>query len=275
MEKCTWKSLALLAFSLAIIGGLGCQGCHPWHEVSNSEMRRSIVRVVAGSDSGTGFFMEAPDGEVYVITAFHVVQCGCKVSIEREIEVSKEDHYIEAYPDTEIVAFDADSDLAAIRLRNVPRSEFRPLVPAAPKRDEEVLSYGYPSSALVGRLGLTRKEGRLSNMIKLPVIDHRSHTVIKENATKALIVSTDLEPGFSGGPTVDRDGKVVGVNVLKDKEHRGQDAAIDIELVTHLLEQIKPPAPPNTEEIARLLSDIQSNYLSLQVNDRQKIRETD
>jgi len=266
------RSTGLSALIVAqLFLGSGCP-----RPMTNTDMRRSVVRVVAGSSSGTGFFMTGPDGNVYVITAFHVIDCGCKVTVEREIEVSQNQQYVEAYPDTEVAAFDLDADLAAIRLKNVPNNLARPLTPAEPQRDTDVLSYGFPASSLVKRLGLTRKEGQLSNFIMLPVKDYRfDERIIKENATKALMLTSAIEQGFSGGPSVDRQGHVVGVNVLKDNEHHAQNAAIDIALVTRMLAQIRPPSAPTTQELEAALAEIQENYLSLPVANRFKVREAE
>ena len=98
---------------------------------------------------GTGFFVAGPDELAYVVTAYHVVDSGEPILIPSERSKSAAGKpYVEAYPDVEVVAFDADADLAVLRLDNVRADHFTTLRLAdAPVKDEAVLSYGFPEAA--------------------------------------------------------------------------------------------------------------------------------
>ena len=235
---------------------------------NGDDLRRSIVRVTSNASSGTGFFVDGPDGKVYVATAFHVIQSGSRLSVERPVDVSETENYVRAYPNVDVVAYDVEADLALLALPNVPRTETPPLKIGEPKKDSAITSFGFPASAFVRQLGLTRKEGQLSNFVELPVIDRRRSKVVRVNAIKAIIVSTALEPGFSGGPTLDAQGRVVGVNVLKDRAHRDQNAAVHVDLLRDLLARASQPGAPTEAQIEGFLSDVQSNYLSLPLSKR-------
>src|SRR5205814_7584467 len=137
--------------------------------------------------------------------------------IERIVRTSEQESYVEAYPETELVAFDADSDLAVLRVKHLPQSRVAPLALAArPERDEPIVSAGFPESSLTHRVALLKKEGKLLDLAKLPVVDHTFDRIVRESAVDGLLVSTDIEPGFSGGPTCNAAGQVVGINVRKD-----------------------------------------------------------
>jgi S1-C subfamily serine protease len=238
-----------------------------------------IVRVVMPSGSGTGFFVAGPDDLAYVATAYHVVSSGEPILIEQTLGGAGGRQYPTAYPDAEIVAFDADADLAIIRLNGVSRDQF-PVLPLASeaKADESVLSYGFPGSNLAHKFGMVSKPGKVLSLVKFPVVDHRTGEVVRSDAIAGLLVSVDIEPGFSGGPTCDDHGDVVGVNVTKDLAHRGQNGAVDVsvlkELLTHVAraDAAKDPTP---DDVKALLSRIEREYLLLPIDKRRTTREDD
>lgn len=240
----------------------------------NDSVRDSIVRVTTAASTGTGFFVAAPDQRVLVATVYHVIAEGGAITVSRQVELSDSEHYVEAYPDTRVVAYDADADLALIELKNVPAKKLPPLRLADAVKDEEVSSYGFPGSNLVSELGLTRKDGTVSNFVKFPVIDRPTGRLIKEGVTDALIISSALEPGFSGGPTLNRRGEVVGINELKDAVHHAQNGATSAAALRKLLARVQKPTPPTAARVAKLLSELQSEYLALPAGERRSIRES-
>jgi hypothetical protein len=238
-----------------------------------------VVRVMLKTHSGTGFFVAGPDQLAYVVTAHHVVDSGEPILIERTIEVAGGKPYVEAYPDVEVVAFDADADLAVLRIANVRADHFTTLPLAeTPVKDEAVLSYGYPESSLSKTASMMSKPGKVLSLVKFPVIDRRSGTVVREDAVDGLLVSADIEPGFSGGPTCNDRGKVVGVNVTKDLVHRGQNGAVSATTLAQLLAHVSPAkthAEPTPGDVKTLLSRIETEYLLLPIDRRSLAREQD
>ncbi|MGD0526453.1 MAG: serine protease [Polyangiaceae bacterium] len=240
---------------------------------------RSVVHVVLTHGAGTGFFVAGPDAQAYVVTANHVVDSGEPILVERTVEGSGGSKWTEAYPDAEVVAFDADADLAVIRLSGVSADHFTALpLASAPVADETILSYGYPASSLASRSGMVSKPGKVLSLVKFPVVDRRSEEVLRTDAIDGVIVSSDIEPGFSGGPTCNEKGEVIGVNVLKDTAHRGQNGAVSVAAVKALLAQVVPAGKakdPTPEEVRQLLARIQNEYLLLPVERRWLAREGD
>ena len=239
----------------------------------------AMVRVSTPTATGAGFMIDGPDNDVYVATANHVVDRGERVLVERDVEINDKRHYVEAYPETEIVAADPDADLAIVRIKNVDASRFHRLKLAKePEKDARIASYGYPGSSLVKHAGLMSKDGKVLSLVMFPAYDERYARIVRENAVDGLLISTDIEPGFSGGPTTNEAGEVVGINVTKDHAHVGQNGAISVVALRALLAKVKPAAAhadPKPEDIVALLNRVQSEYLLLPVEERGHVRESE
>jgi hypothetical protein len=239
----------------------------------------AIVRVVLKSHAGTGFFVAGPDDAAYVATAYHVVASGETLLVERTIDDGADRRYVEAYPDAEVVAFDDDADLAIVRLNGVRSSRFPRLALASqPAADEPILSYGFPASSLASRSGLVSKPGKILSLVKFPVVDRRTGDVLRSDAVDGLLVSAEIEPGFSGGPTCNDRGEVVGVNVTKDTVHRAQNGAVSIGALKALLAQVTPRKnvrDPSPDDVKALLARVEREYLLLPLDRRSAVREED
>lgn len=271
MRRAAFVSMMFLAIFSAT-----ASGC----KARDSSVRRAIVRVITadGQESGTGFFVKGPEGDdsAYVATAYHVIDSGKRLILERNEEASEKEEYVEAYPDTEVVAFNAQADVAIIRVKNLPSAKVRRLdLAGEPVKDEAVVSWGFPVSNLTNRLGLTKKDGKVLNFAKFPVVDRLYRRVVRENAVEGLIISTDIEPGFSGGPTCNEAGQVVGINVLKDSAYRGQNGAIHVSVLKELIAGIHPYIAPSAAEVTALLKRVQTEMLMVPVQDRTNIQEAE
>jgi hypothetical protein len=249
------------------------------HGSGKTTVKDALVRVSTPTGTGTGFLINGPDEYIYVATANHLVDSGERVLVERDVNVSEKKQYVEAYPETEIVASDADADLAIIRVKNVSASRFARLSLAKePVKDEKIFSYGYPGSSLAKHAGLVSKDGKILSLVRFPAYDDRYARVLRDNAVEGLLVSTDIEPGFSGGPTVNESGEVVGINVTKDRAHVGQNGAVSVVALRELLAKVSPAskqAEPKPEQIVALLKKVQSEYLLLPLEERSRVRETE
>jgi S1-C subfamily serine protease len=263
----------IVAAGILVLFALGALACK---RAAADTTRKSIVRVTTRSGSGAGFFVSAPDGKILVATAFHIVSNGEPASIEREIKISESESYVEAFPQTRIAAFDENSDLALLEIKNFPHERIAALAMSfSPAQDGEITSWGFPASSIVGHLGLTSKHGRISNFVRLPVIDSLYGRTAREDAVDGLIVSTDLGPGFSGGPTLDQNGSVVGINVLKDKAYRGQNAAVRVSALAELMKVAATPAKPSGAAVEEFLVRVTGDYLRLPLEQRHEVFPTE
>ena len=260
-----------------LLGGILFAALHRGGD--SGKIESAMVRVSTSTGTGTGFMIDGPDDSVYVATANHVVDRGERVLVERDVDLDTKKHYVEAYPETEIVASDADSDLAIIRIKNVEAKRFHRLTLAKePQKDAKISSYGYPGSSLAKHAGLVSKDGKVLSLVMFPAYDERYARIVRENAVDGLLISTDIEPGFSGGPTTNEAGEVVGINVTKDHAHVGQNGAVSVVALRALLEKVKPAAAktdPKPEDIVALLQRVQNEYLLLPIEERSHARETE
>ncbi len=267
---------AILAGGAALV--LGATIALALHGSHGVVVKDAMVRVTTPSGTGAGFLIDGPDGFVYVATANHVVDRGERVLVERDVGNDRS-AFVEAFPETEIVASDPDADLAIIRIKNVEASRFARLrLAREPIKDERILAYGYPGSSLAKHAGLVSKDGKILSLVSFPAYDERYARVLRDNAVDGLLISADIEPGFSGGPTTNDAGEVVGINVTKDRAHVGQNGAVSVAALKELVKRIKPAnvaIVPTAADVVALLKKTQSEYLLLPVDERAKVRETD
>ncbi len=160
-----------------------------------SEMEHSIFQVrmmenKSGSRAalGTGFLLEGG----YIATNYHVVSEKVLKPDDFRIEVDQGDVTFVM----EVVTVDVVSDLAVLRTTD---GNFtgRPFVLSGqrPRRGEILYSLGNPHD-----LGLTVVQGNYNGLVENKFLD-RIH------------FSGAINSGMSGGPTVNRDSEVVGINV--------------------------------------------------------------
>jgi len=138
------------------------------------------------NSSGSGFYVA--DGSLFA-TNYHVVSSVVLEPEEYKIVIEKgEDEY-----ELEVVAIDIVNDLAVLSTPN----SGKPLLlrEQSPAKGEKMYSIGNPHN-----IGMTIVEGNYNGLADDYVFD-RIH------------FSGALNPGMSGGPTIDAAGRVVGVNV--------------------------------------------------------------
>ncbi|GIX13952.1 MAG: hypothetical protein KatS3mg118_1911 [Paracoccaceae bacterium] len=132
--------------------------------------------------TGTGFYVST-DGKI--LTNHHVV-AGCRRMI------------VDGRDDARVIATDADSDLALLQHRTTRDPDAVARFSASPPRlNSDVTVVGYPLYGLLGGLNVTR--GVISSLAGL----RGDPTFIQ--------ISAEVQPGNSGGPALDAQGRVVGV----------------------------------------------------------------
>ena len=152
---------------------------------------KSVFTVEAGSSVGTAFLAWTNADGTYLLTANHVVEGeGPKVTIERR----------GGSWGAEVVAQDAKNDLALLRADGRP-TQAKPLW-QSPRRStsktgEQLLLVGSPFG-----LGGSVTTGIVSRV-----------------TPKYFQTDAAANPGNSGGPAVDRDGRIVGILVMGGGEN--------------------------------------------------------
>lgn len=181
------------------------------------KVRDSIVVITAeGRDGrreglGTGFVV-GEDG--LIATNFHVIGQGRAVSVETAD--GKE------YEPVSVHASDRKSDLAVLRVKAKGLKPI-PLGDSAKLREgQAVVAVGHPQRlrfSVVAGVVSGRREIEGQPMIQLAI---------------------PIEPGNSGGPVIDRDGKVVGIVTSKSLVTRNLGFAVESNSLTRLLGKPNP-----------------------------------
>jgi S1-C subfamily serine protease len=161
----------------------------PWFRAAYDHAVGSVVRVEVGASFGAGFVYASPR---HIATAFHVVALG------REIKVIFRDGRSAS---ADVVATDPDHDLAILELTSPGGAP--PLVASAERvgLGTPIVVIGHPR-ALPANLDGTYK-GLLAWT--------PSHGMIVQQSDDFLQIDGALNPGDSGGPVLDRAGRVLGV----------------------------------------------------------------
>jgi S1-C subfamily serine protease len=171
-----------------------------------NKSRNSVVLVVAGTKSGSGFvYNVGADGKGYIVTNYHVVE-----GAENNVHVT---FFIDGKPvkvSATVRGKDIYSDLAVLEVDNIP-SKAKPL----PIGDSTRLLVGEPVYAIGNPFGL---EGSMTAGIVSQVgrVLRLSELGVPEPWGKYSIVDiiqfdAAVNPGNSGGPLLNSLGEVVGV----------------------------------------------------------------
>ncbi|ORV16489.1 hypothetical protein AWB95_06945 [Mycobacterium celatum] len=147
----------------------------------------------------------------------------------------------------EVVDFKAPDagDVALLHVPNMTKSTPGLVIAQnAPQVGDPVTSIGFPGDIQ-----------DIADQSQIARASFKSGTISSNQVTPSGVVqievSTELAPGMSGGPTVNKDGQVVGVN------SRGLTTAAGFNFITntpdlrsfalsHNVTLVKPPAPPDT-----------------------------
>ncbi len=168
-----------------------------------ARVSKAVVEIAAGGGAqGSGFVY---DERGHIVTNQHVVAGASSISVS---------FWNGAEYDAELVGTDPSTDLAVLRV-DAPRRLLEPLRLA----DSSTLRVGDSVLAFGSPFGL---EGTVTSGIVSAL--HREMTA-PNNFTIINTIQTDaaMNHGNSGGPLVDRQGRVIGVNAQIESESGGSD----------------------------------------------------
>ena len=156
-------------------------------------IQSGVVQITTGSGSAAGFIITS-DG--LVITNEHVVSGESSVGVW----LTNGRRY-----DADVLEQNTTSDLALLRIDG--GGSFDAIAVGDPNRvrmGDEVLALGFPLADTIGT-NLTVTRGIISS-------------TRMEDGVQLLQTDASLNPGSSGGPLVNRDGEVIGVNTSRIEE---------------------------------------------------------
>ena len=138
--------------------------------------------------TGSGFFAGKPG---WVLTNYHVIAGLANQPGQYRARYLSDNGQSGSL---ELLSVDAVHDLAVLRAENLAPSPLY-LAAQAPPRGSRLYSMGYPYD-----IGLSIVEGTYNGMLE-------------KSLYEKLHFTGSINPGMSGGPTLDHSGEVVGVNV--------------------------------------------------------------
>ncbi len=184
-----------------------------------TQLRPSVVKVInisktSGSDTGNGTGFIA-GSESLVVSNYHVVSKVALQPNQFELEYLADDG---SRGKLQLVALDVANDLALLRLEK-PLSGGRPIKLSARKlqKGDNVLSIGFPLNK-----GLT-------------IVSGTNNGKAEDSYQGQLHYSGAVNPGMSGGPAVNGDGALVGVNVAYTVDAQLVSLLVAAEKVEQLL----------------------------------------
>lgn len=188
-----------------------------YSSVSNSVVAISVTTGFEQGE-GTGFVI---DQQGHIVTNYHVVDSA------QEIVVNFLDGTIVR---ADVVGLDPDSDIAVIRVNNVPVERLRPVQfgdSDALLIGQQVLAIGSPFSQR-----WTMTAGIISAL-------ERTITGLSQGFQIGGVIQTDapINPGNSGGPLLNLSGQVVGVNA-QIRSESGANAGIGFAIPGNLVARI-------------------------------------
>ncbi|MER8044252.1 trypsin-like peptidase domain-containing protein [Streptomyces sp. NPDC094032] len=163
----------------------------------------STVHVLGKTGSGSGFVYDADKG--LIATAAHVVQG------EASLKAVVGDR--PAAP-VRVVGIDPCEDLAVLEFTS-PQSDLKAMEFGDSKdlqAADTVVALGYPAS--LGSQGDAQKPAFTSGSVQNPDVQNAEPSASLPRYPSTIQHSATVNPGNSGGPLLNADDKVVGINVL-------------------------------------------------------------
>ncbi len=171
--------------------------------------------------TGTGFFI---DSSGTIITNSHVIRTGKVIAvILNGPTVSNFKELVDRLYFAEIIYDDPDNDIAILKITGEKFPSLTLSLRKELKQGEPVAALGYP--------GTSYHDNQLKVMFGFVASDRNSNPIL---------LNMSVNPGNSGGPVIDRNGKVVGVVFAKEGGNReALSYAIPVHVVKKVLKKVE------------------------------------
>ena len=191
---------------------------------------------------GTGFLV---DKSGILVTNYHVISTVIQDKFDRyKIYVVDKDQIYEA----QVINFSVIDDLALIKINKTFESAIK-LHKTLPKRGETIFSVGLPKD------------------LNMSIVAGTFNGEIKRGIYKRLLMSTPVNSGMSGGPSINSSGDVVGINVSILIDSENISFSVPVQKAIEILENYKTskqllPRAKYDSHIAHQLSLIEKSLLN-------------
>ena len=211
----------------------------------------SVVRVYAREGTGTGFFVE---NRSLILTNAHVVGTSKFVRIAL-MPKSREQFTKSSFIDGWVVSINEETDLALIQLLSVV-TDVKPLKLALNNSlqiGQDVHAIGHPKTGALW----TYTKGYIGQLL----YDYQWNK--ENNATLVIQSQTPIYYGNSGGPLLNDEGLVVGVNTFGSAEYSGVNNSVSAGDVRLFLktDRVKPKAKDKDFKAKKISNEWSSNVV--------------
>ncbi len=203
-------------------------------DITTDEVALPSKPISKWKSSGSGFFVD-PRG--FIVTNFHVIEGAS------EIEISLPKSGKQGVFKGKVILTDRQNDLAMVRIDD-PQFKATPILPYSISSStvdvgSDVFALGYPAMSILGD-EVKFTDGKIS-----------SKTGYKGDVT-AYQISVPVQPGSSGGPLFDYDGRIIGVVNAKVMALDNVSYAVKSSYLLNLLDALPEPLkPPNDRSISQ------------------------
>ncbi|WP_222937609.1 S1 family peptidase [Spartinivicinus ruber] len=196
-----------------------------FNEVNKQVYQIRVIDIASGDKSsiGSGFQVSASG---YVATNFHVVSSFIHEPEKYRLEYVSHNGITGSL---QVKGIDVIHDLAILKAEKLATSHFELRLQSIAKGDR-IFSMGNPQD-----LGMTIIEGNYNGLIKT-------------SRFKKILFSGSLNPGMSGGPAIDINGKVIGINVSKATRGEQLSFLVPVQYLNKLMQQVKTTEVVNASE---------------------------
>jgi hypothetical protein len=216
----------------------------------SESVRKSVVRLVTdeGNQTGTGTVIIEEEGKIYILTAYHLI----KKDIENDQSQVKVEFFDDAASKAEISnrRIDINNDVAILIVKKMP----------TPKPPE--IAWGLSSAVRD-----TQKVFAVGHPIGVPAWSVTDGTVSSVEGGKIYFSGTAVSPGNSGGPLLNANGALIGMNL---EVQGSQGAALKSDVILPLISGWLPraPVPGEGEEAESASTDEQERARRQRALDR-------
>ena len=178
---------------------------------------RQVIRAMAKS-LGSGFFIDDKG---------HIVTCSSVIADAEDIEVTTSD---KRTLQAQLLKQDATTDLAVLRVQ--PSAAKPALMPSTKKlwQGDWVAAIGYPFG--------------LSHSVTSGIVS-ATKTAQELGASHGLILTdAAINPGCNGGPLIDQDGHVVGINLIEGNTQTQYGRALPFDEVWPTIDKLRQGLSP-------------------------------
>jgi len=235
VDPLQWLNASLAQVTMKIFPALvriEVASYRPLPDKDDEDSDAKVQTVTKERSAGSGVIVD-PDG--YIVTAFHVIKGARRIRVELDSRVHPttspgqiDDHTRKSSFEARIIGTFEDADLAVLKIdaRGLPMISFS---------DSDTLKQGQ----LVAALG--SPEG-LRNSLSLGVVSSVHRQIESDDSMEYVQTDAAIAPGSSGGPLVDVQGGMIGINVFTITERgreQGLGFAVPSAMVRFVYDQIR------------------------------------